>query len=504
MKKSRMIKSTAVIGMAAVLMTACSEAEGSETVPGGNDTENTENNENEEDEENEENNSEETVKGGSEVPDSDAPKNVIMMIGDGMGVGQIEIARLLEHGKEGILNMEELEHTALMRTYSANNWVTDSGAAGTGIATSTKTDNGMISVTPDGEELDSILELFQAHDKKVGVVSNNTVTDATPAAFVASVENRSDSEEIARQMYEAEYDVMLGGGEDDFLPEAQDGDNLMEMFEEKGYPVVTDRDELLDAGTPDKLLGLFHPSFMNYKVDYDLYDSNEPSLNEMSEAALEVLSQDDDGFFLMVEGARIDHVSHAADFTGIWQETIEFDNTVSDVMEWADDRDDTLVVVLADHETMGVAASEVMDKEGLRNVTASPEYMVTQFEFDEEEGIYTTESVQSVFEEHTGVELTEEEVDMFNEYIYDEEGELLATHRIGWEVGSLIASHFGAGIMDREIRAEGETGGHTGNMVPVFAEGVGAERFNGTLDNTDITKIIAELAEMDYEPGEIQ
>jgi len=145
-----------------------------------------------------------------------------------------------------------------------------------------------------------------------------------------------------------------------------------------------------------------------------------------------------------------------------------------------------------------------MDKEGLRNVTASPEYMVTQFEFDEEEGIYTTESVQSVFEEHTGVELTEEEVDMFNEYIYDEEGELLATHRIGWEVGSLIASHFGAGIMDREIRAEGETGGHTGNMVPVFAEGVGAERFNGTLDNTDITKIIAELAEMDYEPGEIQ
>ncbi|MCE7792325.1 alkaline phosphatase [Salipaludibacillus sp. CUR1] len=484
MKYSKLMRSAGVLALTASVLMACNNESDEVDASPDNNGENTDQSENSE---------------GTQT----APKNVIMMIGDGMGVGQIEIARLLEHGKEGILHMEKLEHAAFMRTYSSNNWVTDSAAAGTGIATSVKTDNGMLGVDPDGNELDSILKLFQAHDRKVGVISNNTVTDATPAAFTANVESRSGQEEIARQMLENEYDLMLGGGTDYFLPERQDGNNLIEEFEELGYDIVTDRDELLDVENSEKLLGLFHDSFMNYKVDYDLYDSNEPSLNEMSEVALDMLSQDDDGFFLMIEGARIDHAAHAADFTSVWQETIEFDETVGDVMEWAGERDDTLVVVLADHETMGMASSEVMDKEALRNVSASPEYMVSQFEFDEDNGIYTPESVRSVVQEYANFEMTDEEIDAFNEYIYDEEGELRFPHEQGWEIGSFIADQYGAGIMSREIRAASSTGGHTGNMVPVFAEGLGAERFNGTLDNTDITQILAEVSELDFEPGEI-
>ncbi|MFS0787709.1 alkaline phosphatase [Shouchella sp. 1P09AA] len=432
--------------------------------------------------------------------ENDRPQNVIMMIGDGLGFGQIEIARLLEYGKEGELHMESLDHTALMRTYSANQWVTDSAAAGTGIATSTKTDNGMIGVDPDMQPLESILRLFQDEGKKVGVISNNTVTDATPAAFTASVESRDGQADIARQMFENEYDLMLGGGAEYFSPERQDGRDLVAEFEENDYTVVTDRDELLDANSSDRLLGLFHDSYMNYKADLDRNDSNEPSLNEMSESALDLLENDEEGFFLMIEGARIDHAAHAADVTGVWQETIEFDNTVKDVLDWIDGRDDTLLVVLADHETMGMATSEVMDKEGLRSVSASPEYMVQQFTFQEDEGIYDIDSVKATVEEYAGITLTDDELDAFNAYIYDENNELKPLHEQAWEIGSFIANHYQVGVMNRDIREASATGGHSGNMIPVFAQGPGAEQFNGVLDNTDISQIITDITDS-QEPG---
>ncbi|GAM16715.1 alkaline phosphatase [Mesobacillus selenatarsenatis] len=425
------------------------------------------------------------------------PKNVIVMVGDGMGIGQLEVARLMEYGKEGRLNMESLENVALMHTYSADNTVTDSGAAGTAIATGSKTNNESIGVDENGNEVKSMLDAFQARGKKVGVISNNTVTDATPAAFTASVPNRwSGQAEVAKQMLENEYDVLLGGGATYFEPKRHDGVDLVEKFEEKGYTYVTDRDELNKAGTPDKLLGLFHSSYMNYKTDKDDVNSNEPTLNEMTKKAIDVLSNGKDGFFLMVEGARIDHASHAADFTGIWKETIEFDNTVKDVVQWAKNRNDTLVVVLADHETMGVSATETMDIEGLKAIDVSPEFMAGKLVI--EDGTATAESVKSVFKEYANIELTNEEVAEFQDNIKDAEGKVYAAYRTGWEIGSVIAKYNKVGVVDRAVREESTTGGHTGNMVPVFATGTGSERFEGVLDNTEVIKLIAEAARQEY------
>ncbi|MBB6449942.1 alkaline phosphatase [Geomicrobium halophilum] len=488
MKNSKLLRSFTALGVTVTILAACSNGEEQTEAEKTDADVNAENETGEQ-----ENDSDSTA---------EQPKNVIMMIGDGLGLGQMEIARLLEYGKEGNLHMESLDHAALMRTYSADNWVTDSAAAGTAIATSTRTNNGMIGVDPDNQNAESILDIFSDEGKKVGLISNNTITDATPAAFAASVETRSGEEEIARQLYENEPDVMLGGGADNFTPERQDGDDLLQMFEEdKDYTVVTDRDELLEAESPERLLGLFHSSYMNYKTDINLYDSNEPSLNEMSEAAIDLLSENDEGFFLMIEGARIDHAAHAADFTNVWKETIEFDHTVADVLEWMEDLDDTLLVVLSDHETMGMSASEVMDKEALREVEASPEYMVQEFTFDEESGTYEEETVKDVVEKYSNVELTDEEVEKFNEYIYDEDGELRPLHQQAWEIGSFIADHYDAGVMNRDIRAYSDTGGHSGNMVPVFAEGAGADQFDGVLDITDISQIIAEISDLSSEPG---
>ncbi|MCM3587452.1 alkaline phosphatase [Mesobacillus maritimus] len=431
-----------------------------------------------------------------------APKNVIVMVGDGMGLGQLEIARLMEYGKEGKLQMEQLDNVALMRTYSADNYVTDSGAAGTAIATSVKTNNESIGVDANGNEVDSILDLFQASGKKVGLISTNTVVDATPAAFGSSAPNRwSGSDEIARQLYNSDIDVILGGGASYFSPEKQSGTDLVEKFREEGYAFASDKDELENVGTPDKLLGLFHPSYMNYKLDVEENKSNEPTLNEMTAKALDVLSKGKNGFFLMVEGARIDHAAHAADVPGVWKETIEFDNTVKDVVEWAKGRKDTLVVVLADHETMGMSAAETMEIEALKEIEVSPEYMAGRLKKDDN-GEFTTDSVKSVFKEYANIDLSDEDVAQFLQNIKDNEGTVYPQHKVGWEIGSVIAKRYKVGVIDREVRAESSTGGHTGNMVPVFATGVGSERFEGVLDNTDVSKLIAEAAKLKTIPGE--
>lgn len=193
------------------------------------------------------------------------------------------------------------------------------------------------------------------------------VVDATPAAFGASVPNRwTGGANIARQLFDNRIDVILGGGASYFEADKQNGEDLISKFKQAGYGITTTKEELSSINSPAKLLGLFHPTYMNFKLDKEVLHSQEPSLPEMTSKALDILSQGDKGFFLMAEGARIDHMEHAADITGIWKETIEFDQTVKEVVDWARKRNDTLIVVLADHETMGTSASETMDITALK------------------------------------------------------------------------------------------------------------------------------------------
>ncbi|WP_027339849.1 alkaline phosphatase [Halonatronum saccharophilum] len=446
---------------------------------------------------------------GPEVPPQEQeeakPKNVIVLIADGMGTGHMEVARLFEYGREGKLFMETLPYVALARTYSASHNVTDSGAAGTALANAAKTNNGMIGVGPDGEELVSILDIFKEQGKTVGVVSTNTVTDATPAAYVAKTEHRGNQAEIARQIYEGEYHIALGGGERFFLPEEQDGEDLLVAFEEKGYQIPKTRDELMniEATADTRILGLFHHSFMNYTGDREILESKEPSLLEMSEKAIEVASQNEEGFFLMLEGARVDHAAHAADFGGIWREMIEFDKAVEYAVNWAEENGDTLVIVKSDHETMGIAASEVMDVESFKEIGVSPEYMAQQLEIDEETNNYTAESIRRVFSEYANIDLDDEEIEEFQDNVWDgndPEGRLVFEHIVGWEIGSVIAYYYDGGVMHRRTRARSDsTGGHTANTVPVLAYGVGAENFDGVLDNIEIPKMITDIFGFEYE-----
>lgn len=421
------------------------------------------------------------------------PKNVIMMIGDGMGVGQMEVARLLEKGKEGNLFIQSLPHVALIQTWAANNFVPDSASAGTALATGVKTDNKMVGITPDGQPVDSILDKFKQNGKKVGVISTNPVTDATPASFVASVKTRYEQPEIARQLLSNEVDVILGGGARYFGEIKQKGPDLIPQFKEKGYAYATTKDEMLSLTDSEKVLGLFHTSYMNYLQDREEVNSQEPSLFEMTKFAIDILSKNKEGFFLMSEGARIDHAAHAADVPGVWKELIDFDQAVEYAVNWAEKDGNTLVIVLADHETLGFAATEPMDLDALRAIKVSPEYMASKLEKTEDGENYSLESIEAVFKEYANIDIKYDDAVRFNANSKTAKGDFVYPHIIGWEIGSIIAEYYGVGVTSRTIRARSKTGGHTANMIPVFAYGPGAASFEGVLDNTQIPKMILEL-----------
>jgi alkaline phosphatase len=230
---------------------------------------------------------------------------------------------------------------------------------------------------------------------------------------------------------------------------------------------------------------------MNYIQDRDEVGSKEPSLLEMTTKAIDVLSEDEDGFFLMAEGARIDHAAHAADVPGVVAETLDFDASVKYAVDWAEKHGDTMVVVVADHETLGFSVTEPINKEALMNIEVSPEYMAGQLVETEAGNAYKIDSIQSVFKEYADIELTEAEARDFNSNIVNEDdGSLYYQYKVGWQVGSVIAEKYNVGVVSADIRAKSDTGGHTLNSVPIFAFGPGSKNFNGVMQNTEFSDLL--------------
>ncbi len=268
-------------------------------------------------------------------------RNVILMIGDGMGVGQLTAAEI-ENGDDSLV-ITSLPYMSMVSTHSSSGYVTDSAAAATAIATGFKVRNGVISLDADWQELRTVVEAAEELGFSTGLITNTRVTHATPASFMAHVSSRDNEAEIARQALDSGVDVLLGGGSFYF--------NRLSP-EDAGYMVVESTEELL-AATSGKVLGLFSTGYMSYESVRD--PEKEPSLAEMTAKAIELLGSDPDGFFLMVEGGRIDHASHDNDYENAITETLSFDASVLVAINYASTRNDTLVIVTSDHETGGLS-----------------------------------------------------------------------------------------------------------------------------------------------------
>lgn len=288
-----------------------------------------------------------------------AVKNVILLIGDGMGFGQITAARLsLAQGAYSQLNLDTMPYTGLSINFAANNIITDSAAAATALATGFRTETGRLGVLPDGTPVQSILLRAKEMGKKTGIVATVSLTDATLAAFLVNADHRAFEREIAAAILAAEVDVLLGGGGDAFginpFTKKPKSNALILQALEQGYTFVADRAGLLDMEiTPDlKLIGLFIGGDMSFDITRL---PTEPSLLEMAERALQVVSQEPQGFFLLIEGSRIDRAGHTNSIKELIGEMLMFDQVVGLALDFARANPGTLVVVTADHETGGLA-----------------------------------------------------------------------------------------------------------------------------------------------------
>jgi alkaline phosphatase len=275
-----------------------------------------------------------------------SPNNIILLIGDGMGVSHMSAARI----EAGSLNMERLPVGGLIATHAQGSLVTDSAASGTALATGRKTYNGAISVSHEGEPLKTVAEYAEERGMATGLTVTCSVTHATPAVFVAHVDDRSKEHEIARQIAKSGIDVLFGGGRSHFLPTTEpggarkDGANLLEEMR-GSMPVAVTIEEFRELRGVDRAAAFFAPDHP------PVASRREPKLTLLTEVALNILSRDEDGFFLMVEGSQIDWAGHENKHEWLMDEMLDFDEAVGAAVDFAERDGRTLVVVTSDHET---------------------------------------------------------------------------------------------------------------------------------------------------------
>ena len=271
------------------------------------------------------------------------PKNIILMIGDGMGLAQVYSAMTANGGH---LFLENFKNIGFSKTYSSDNYITDSAAGGTALSSGVKTYNGAIGVDRDKKPIPSIRELAEKKGLKTGLVSTSAITHATPASFLAHVSSRSSYEDIAADFLKTNIDVFIGGGVDNF-EKRKDGRNLSKELKDKGYQVLYNMQDIQKVKS-GKLAGLTAPE----------HNKPMPERGEMlvpaTQTAINLLSQSKKGFFLMVEGSEIDFLAHENKTPGVVLETLDFDRAVGVALKFAASNGETLIIVTADHETGGM------------------------------------------------------------------------------------------------------------------------------------------------------
>lgn len=271
------------------------------------------------------------------------PKNVVFIIGDGMGLAHI-YAGMVANGNK--LQLERFKNIGFSKTYSANNFTTDSGAGGTALACGVKSNNGMIGMSADSVAKESILELAEKNGLSTGLVAACNITHATPASFIAHQISRKMTEAIAADFLKTDIDVFIGGGRHDF-EKRSDNRNLTDELKAKNYVVAYNLNDAKKVKS-GKLAAMLNDDHI------PAYPERGEMLPESSLIALDILDNNKKGFFLMIEGSQIDWAAHDNNAPQLSAEMLDFDNTIGKVLDFAEKNKNTLVIVTADHETGGL------------------------------------------------------------------------------------------------------------------------------------------------------
>jgi alkaline phosphatase len=285
---------------------------------------------------------------GSGQKKTSSTKNIILLIGDGMGAAQIYAGLTANKGK---LNLERCTHVGFHKNQSTDKYVTDSGAGATAFAIGTKTYNGAIGVDADKQSHPTILELAEKNGLATGLVASCAITHATPASFIAHQPSRSMEEEIALDFLKTDIDVFIGGGKK-FFTQRSDGKNLIKDLQAKNYYIANTIKEV--ENTSSGKLAAFLAEEQLPKISEGRGDQ----LLTSTQTSLRILGQNKKGFFVMIEGSQIDWGGHANDLTYAVEEMIDFDKAIGAALDFAEKDGNTLVIITADHETGGLALTD--------------------------------------------------------------------------------------------------------------------------------------------------
>lgn len=443
-------------------------------------------------------------------------KYVFYFIGDGMGVNQVNGTETYLADIEGRIGITPLcfaqfPYAGIVTTFSGTNGVTDSAAGGTALATGDKTKNGALGVGIDQTtRLNSIAARAKAEGKAVGIATSVSVDHATPAAFYAHVKDRGMYHQIGKDLIAADFDFYAGS---DFLkPDAEkedDGKNLYTQCTEAGYIIARGyADYRKKSSHADKMLLLqtetasrADRTSIPYAIDRR---KNDLTLQDITRAAIHFLNKKNpDGFFLMVEGGKIDWACHSNDAATVFKEVIDMDNAVKVAYEFYQQHpDETLIIITADHETGGIALGTGhyelhtgVLKHQRQSAGAFSKMIAEQHQ--KEGNKFTWEYVRRQLQDNFGfwtqIPLNEQETETLKK-AYQSFCDGVAKDSKSLYASENAIAAAARKMMARKAMVGWQSGGHSNGYVPVFAIGAGAEAFTGRIDNTEIPHRIAVAA----------
>ena len=413
------------------------------------------------------------------------PKYIFYFIGDGMGPSHILGTELYLGELQGVIGtpnklcFTQFPQTALVTTYSASNGVTDSAASGTALATGTKTKNGRIGVDANGEDVYSIAHTAKDAGMAVGVATTVCINHATPSAFYAHNISRNNYHEIAQWMLTADYDFYAGG-------DAKCNDKQREELYSKacnnGYTIARGYNEYLEKADNSKKIMLYQEQVAEvipYTIDRNQDDL---TLAQITEAGIDFLyGKKKEGFFMMIEGGKIDYASHSDDVATVFHEILDFNAAIEVAYEfYKKHKEETIIIVTADHETGGLVLGYKGDYSlNLKELEKQQVSIDRLKEILQAQGETTWGEIAKIVKNNVGIEIRGSKTD-------DENVTMTAdlANKIAWEAIYDI---------NRKAAISWASGNHSGTFVPLFAIGKGCEKFHGVMDNTDIPKTIKNI-----------